>query len=782
MMLAGSVSAPVLTALPAAAADPAGNLPSAGSGPRPGPGALYAPSPRAPQLENTGVWKAEPILVSGAQGYRGGEWLYQDFLYDDHGARGVPDPASADLTGDYLFSPFAGTYTYPTDEVLANNAADLVELRIRPQTDATLFRVTLNTLQDPERTAFTLALGEGAASVPWPHGAGVSSPAEVFLTVHGSTAEVTDALGVPLGPTPSASIDLERRQIQVSLPHSAFDPGTDTVRTTIGVGLWDVAGDSYLAPAASADDSTPGGAAPGSPAIVNVGPRFDEPQPAIKGKGYTIGDTAVLARAEASWWRELGQAQALATGDVSDFSADVDFGALAVGTTDDSQVPTTGSFDRILASAYSFGQGVDNSEVCTDVAGGVDSTPQCKGRYVGQLQPYNIYVPEKPAPAAGYGMTLLLHSLSANYNQYAASVYQRQIGERDAGSIAITPNGRGPDGFYMGYAETDTFEVWADVARHYPLDPTWVATTGYSMGGFGTYRMLARYPDLFGRGFSVVGIPGTVRDQLASLRNTPLLAWNSTLDELVPLNQAEDAETGLVEAGVPHTYNQFTSADHLTLASNDEFAPGADFLGGVRADRSPPRISYVVDPREDNAEAEVVADHAYWLSGLSVRDADAGTGTVEVLSQAFGQGVPQPLPVEPGGGALTGGFFPAMPFVQRSLMLGEPPTVPTADRLDVKASNVSRIVVDPVRARLTCAADVQIDSDGPVEVVLTGCPARAAGAPAPTAVPSSAIAARSGAIAAPVNTLPRTGTSPVLPALAAMIVVTAAAFRHRRTR
>jgi hypothetical protein len=60
-----------------------------GPGQRPGPDLLYARPSVAPQLENAGAWRAEPILVSGATAYRRGEFLYQDFLYDDRGARGA---------------------------------------------------------------------------------------------------------------------------------------------------------------------------------------------------------------------------------------------------------------------------------------------------------------------------------------------------------------------------------------------------------------------------------------------------------------------------------------------------------------------------------------------------------------------------------------------------------------------------------------------------------------------------------------------------------------------
>src|SRR5438552_9767236 len=123
----------------------AGSLPSVTSGSRPGPDILYGPAASAPQLENTGVWSAPPILVSGASAYRSGEFLYQDFLYDDHGAAEAPDPTDPKGGGN-LFSKPDGTYTYPTAPAYANDAADVVELRVKPLSDATAFRLTLNTM------------------------------------------------------------------------------------------------------------------------------------------------------------------------------------------------------------------------------------------------------------------------------------------------------------------------------------------------------------------------------------------------------------------------------------------------------------------------------------------------------------------------------------------------------------------------------------------------------------------------------------------------------------
>src|SRR4051795_13429374 len=167
-----------LCALPAVLAAPAlanSSLPSVSSGARPGPDLLYAPAVDAPQLQNTGPWKAKPILVSGAEAYRSGEFLYQDYLFDDHGGYGgYDDPNDPFNQVENMFSPKRGTLSYPTDTATyANNAADLVEFRVRPLPTATAFRVTLNTMKAPDTAAFTVALGDSGGaggSVVWPHG------------------------------------------------------------------------------------------------------------------------------------------------------------------------------------------------------------------------------------------------------------------------------------------------------------------------------------------------------------------------------------------------------------------------------------------------------------------------------------------------------------------------------------------------------------------------------------------------------------------------------------
>ena len=297
---------------------------------RPGPDALYRPPAKAPQLRNQGIWHAPPILVSGASAYRDSEFLYQDYLYDDHGAKGSSrDPGDPRASGDSFSLP-NGSYTYPTASVYANNAADLVELRVKPLGRATAFRITLNTMRMPSLVGTTIAIGGSSTARAFPHGANATAPARLFLTVHGAQADLIRAgSGKRIAPSPQVTVSKRRRQIQVLVSHRAWDPGNRKVRLAAGVGLWDRPAGRYLIPGTAADAAHPGGAAGLSnpTAFFNVAFRYHEPFQHPFPPASVFGDPA--------WWRDREQGNALARGDLRPFHAQVDFGKLRRGVTDD---------------------------------------------------------------------------------------------------------------------------------------------------------------------------------------------------------------------------------------------------------------------------------------------------------------------------------------------------------------------------------------------------------------------------------------------------------------
>jgi hypothetical protein len=717
-----------------------------GPGSRPGPSILYQPPAVAPQLTNAGVWRAPAILVSGASGYRDGEFLYQDWLYDDHGARELPDPADPRGSGD-TFSKPDGTYTYPTGPGYANDAADLVEFRVKPLSSATAFRVTMNTLEKPSQIAFSIAIGGTAGKAYlFPHGANVSAPASIFVTVHPSGSKLvadlvraSDGARVS-GPAPAVKVDVHRRQIEVDVPHSDWNPGTHTVRLAMGVGLWDASNGRYLLPAATASATQPGGAGTASnpPAFFNVAFRSNsqEPLPSV-----TAGSGALL---DPRWWRDEAQGTALASGNISEFHADVSFAKLSRKATDNSQIPTTGPINRILASHYEPAQGANFSSEC-GLQGSSDPA-SCKPEYDGRLEPYTIYVPRGGTPAGGWGLTLLLHSLSANYNQYTGTRNQSEFANRAVPSLVITPEARGPDQFYQGLGGADVFEVWADVARLYDLNPAYTDITGYSMGGMGTFKLGAQFPDLFGRAQPTVGFEPNA-DVLASMRNLPVLMWNNSGDELVNVSDYSQTAMKLANLGYRYeldVYQPCASSlcsplfpDHLELAVNDQFAPAAAFLGTAQVDRNPSHVTYVLDGARNYSQYAMNGDHAYWVSGLTLRSqshtASNGDpeGQIDAFSHGFGVGDPvasgagSPLASglgTPTPGTLSGGNMGDLHYLAFSQTWGPKPPGPRSDAIDVTATNIATAALDVRRARVDCNAKVNVTTDGPIAITLVGCP------------------------------------------------------------
>ncbi|MDX6666299.1 MAG: hypothetical protein QOG68_2505 [Solirubrobacteraceae bacterium] len=416
---------------------------------------------------------------------------------------------------------------------------------------------------------------------------------------------------------------------------------------------------------------------------------------------------------DGSYWRERRQGDILASGDVTPFSAEVDFAKLAAGTDDESGVPASGHLDRIFASHFVFGQGIDFNAKCL-----TSTTAECTGRYVGQLQPYAVYVPKKPVPAKGFGLVVSMHGLSANYNEFLGSHEAEQMGERGSGSIFASPEGRGPDGSYKSYAEADVFEMWADVARHYKLDPDLTDVTGYSMGGGGTYRLASRWPDLWARAFPIVG-PPTSAATFSALRNVPVMAWYGQTDELVGPEMSEEAFTNALQAGIRYDHWVFTPAGHITEGNNDEFGPAAAFFGSNTVERDPAHVTYLVDPSQD-PKALSPSDHAYWLSGLKLA-AGAATGTIDARSHGFGHADPPALPVAPSAGTLDGGSHGPLPYTRRTLAWGPAPAEAKGNAIDVTTTGLSAVTIAAPRAGVGCDAQIKVTSDVPLTLNVAGC-------------------------------------------------------------
>ncbi len=117
-------------------------------------------------------------------------------------------------------------------------------------------------------------------------------------------------------------------------------------------------------------------------------------------------------------------------------------------------------------------------------------------------QAYGVYLPDGPAPAAGYPVVLHAHG----YGWWVGtgfSPWQREWADAH-GWILVQLNARGPN-FYWGIGDIATREVVADLALRFGIDRRRVYITGGSMGGTGAFRQGVAHPDLIA---AAVGVDG----------------------------------------------------------------------------------------------------------------------------------------------------------------------------------------------------------------------------------------------------------------------------------
>jgi hypothetical protein len=600
--------------VPAAAAGP--DVPprtvatTRGDLPADGPPALYRHEPGLPAANGWPGADAFP-RTSGTGRLADGGFFWTDFLYDDHGTTGV----SAGNTSVTAGSPSFGTYTYPPGPA-HNNGADIFRAAVLRRADARYWRGDWNTLAAPTVpiAAWTFDRDDDAATggAAWPAGAGVRSPGidtALVVSSHGATL-----IALPSGRTLRrlpVTVDRPAHSFVVRVPTSVLRP-TGRWRVRLAAGLANPAGTGF---------ARPRGALPTQPAVYNVTFRArSQEKPAY------------------NFWNDNTQTRRLLSGNVAAFSAVVDWPRLARRVRTPEQRPT-GWSARWYVSAVDLGPGM-----VPDLGSIVDG----KANFLGRVQPYSVYLPTGPRPRGGWPVTFLLHSLTQNHNQYAATTPRLSRGGcQERRSICITTLGRGPDGFYWNEAELDFWQVWQQVAAAYRLDPDRTLLSGYSMGGLGTNAIAMAHPDLFAKAVTLAGGIGDI-PSLANLRWVPTYLAGGLADELVPVTLQKGEADRLAALGQRFRWVLYPATEHVLFELGDAFGDAVKYMGNPRRALNPGSFSFTWTPRDapsprgvtsfaagiawtQRPDLGVGTTGAYWVRNLRAR---TGTSDASVTARS----------------------------------------------------------------------------------------------------------------------------------------------------
>jgi hypothetical protein len=672
------------------------------------PPAALRPEPALPPPDGWPFGEEFP-RTCGTGRFAGGALFWTDFLYDDHGATGVP--VSLGSGG----APPRGTYVYPKGPA-ARNGADIFRAAVGLTETDTWWRVDWNTLLDPSVpiALFTFDTDRGTTTTDdWPAGAGVRSAGiDLALLVSAAGSRLIDLTTHSSTPV-EHTVDMSARSFLARVPRSLVEPtGTWTIR--LAAGLANDEGDGF------ADVPLSRGAKPGQPNVYNVAFRaHDQEKPHL------------------NFWSDAAQADALADGDVSQFSLAVPWDALADRTTSDEPV-VTGTSTRWYVSSIELGQGVAD-------AGLLSTNPV----FLGRVQPYSVCLPSTYAPGRKLPLTLLLHSLALGQNQFAAIGPRllHQICE-DRDSVVVTPLARGPSCWYLDEGELDLWEVWARVAEQLGTDPNRTVISGYSMGGYGTYRLALAYPEVFAQAVVLAGPPacgvkllpdanipanldpashcareGDTLRLLVNARWLPFVIAHGLLDELVPLSSVLFQVHELDRLAYRYRFTVYPTEDHIGWVFKDDFDDPVSHMGTGLRQSDPGHITFTWYPQLVRHDLGIGPHQVWWLSDLTA-DADTAAGRGERASvDARSHARPDPTRTT----RRRRGFEPDLdlsPGLYTELVwrIGQP--VDPLPSLALNLGHVAGLTVDVARAGLASlhTSTINVVTDTLAQITLAALP------------------------------------------------------------
>jgi pimeloyl-ACP methyl ester carboxylesterase len=688
---------------------PPGELVVADGMPEGVPPAARRPEPQLPAPSKWPFGEDFP-RTCGAGRLAGGALFWTDFLYDDHGATGIP-------VGDLkIQAPPRGTYVYP-DGPAARNGADIFRVAIGLTETHTWWRIDWNTLLDASVPIALFTFDTDAArtaSEEWPAGAGVRSAGiDMALLVSGSGAALIDLTSGVTTPV-EHGVDLASRSFLAQVPRSLVEPtGSWTVR--LGAGLAKATGDGF------ADVPAEHGALPGQPNVYNVAFRSNDQEPP-----------------HLNFWSDSAQAAALTLGDVSEFAVTVPWARLAARETAPEPV-VTGPSTRWYVSSVELGQGVAADDI-------VSTKPQ----FLGRVQPYAVCLPSTYVPGRALPLTLLLHSLALGQSQFAA-IEPRLLHEVCEGrdSVVVTPLARGPSTWYFDTGELDVWEVWARVAEQLGTDPNRTVISGYSMGGYAAYKLGLTYPEVFAQAVVLAGPPtcgvrllpdvdipadldpdspcareGDTWKLLANARWLPYVIAHGLVDELVPFASAAEQVLELDRLGYRHRFTVYPLEDHIAWVLQDKFEDPISHMGTALRQADPGHITFAWYPQLVRADLGIGPHQVWWLSGLS---ADPGVtarrgAVAEVDARSYARPDPTHTVRHHRGVVLNFDPSPGL-YSELDWRVGSP--VGALPYLTLRLTGVAGLTVDVARAGLAAlpSSTITVATDTAAHITLGGLPA-----------------------------------------------------------
>lgn len=177
---------------------------------------------------------------------------------------------------------------------------------------------------------------------------------------------------------------------------------------------------------------------------------------------------------------------------------------------------------------------------------------------------YLLYLPDNYEMLAGtrWPLVLFLHGMGERGNDLNllkkyGPPRQVEEGERFP-FILVSP--QCPDNTAWSAKQEDLIALLDEITQTYSVDTNRVYATGVSMGGYGTWALVAAYPERFAAAVPICG--GGDPSTIANMRDVPVWAFHGAKDTVVPLRASQTMINALEQVGGKAKLTIYPEAGH----------------------------------------------------------------------------------------------------------------------------------------------------------------------------------------------------------------------------
>lgn len=200
-----------------------------------------------------------------------------------------------------------------------------------------------------------------------------------------------------------------------------------------------------------------------------------------------------------------------------------------------------------------------------------------------EIMPYRLFMPKEPEPGRKYPLVVFLHGASGSGTD---NEKQLQGGSMFGGLVWVLPENQERFPCFVVAPQTNVnwpcviieqgkrpqlcpglgmgarlaFEIIDKLIAERSIDSTRIYVTGHSMGGAGTWHMIAHRPQFFAAAVPVCGLPDFATAPV--VKDIPIWNFHGETDNIEPVTTSRRMIGEIAKAGGWPLYTEYPSVGH----------------------------------------------------------------------------------------------------------------------------------------------------------------------------------------------------------------------------